>query len=162
MKPFGRSLKITTHSEVAFPVSYHRLARQAAKATASLLPASAWRETIGLEKPSLCISIVSRQTIAKLNREHRNKDRATDVLSFPSARVPGSGFIGDVLVCWQVAKSQTEQFHTTPRTELQRLVVHGVLHLFGYDHEISPQEARRMFSLQDKILRTLAPKPTRG
>ncbi len=155
MKSPHRPIEVTTHSEVVFPVSYHRLLKEAAKATVGLLPSKIWKEFGSLESPALSVTIVSRQTIAKLNLEHRNKNRPTDVLSFPSARTPGSGFIGDVLICWQVAKAQTQRFETTPRTEVQRLVVHGVLHLFGYDHELSPQDARRMFSLQNKVLRGL-------
>lgn len=63
--------------------------------------------------------------------------------------------IGDVILCYSVAKNQAKQYETSLRKELERLTVHGVLHLFGYDHEKSKKEATRMFRLQEKILSTL-------
>ncbi len=63
--------------------------------------------------------------------------------------------LGDVLICWQVAKKQAREDKVTIREELSRLTIHGVLHLFGYDHEISEEEEKKMFRLQDKILKKL-------
>jgi probable rRNA maturation factor len=63
--------------------------------------------------------------------------------------------LGEVLICWDIAKKQAIEYKTTIKEELERLTVHGVLHLFGYDHEIGPSEEKKMFTLQDKILKTL-------
>jgi probable rRNA maturation factor len=95
--------------------------------------------------------------IRVLNREHRHKDKATDVLSFPqfhpkeiSGRskrkiaAPGP-YLGDLVISTETTLRQAKEFGVTKRAELTRLVVHGVLHLCGYDHEKVPAaEAQRM------------------
>ncbi|MBM4304089.1 MAG: rRNA maturation RNase YbeY, partial [Deltaproteobacteria bacterium] len=60
------------------------------------------------------------------------------------------------LICWNIAKKQARKYDTPLKEELARLTVHGVLHLFGYDHERSPSDEKKMFQLQDKILKKLA------
>ena len=94
------------------------------------------------------VSLVSDREMRRLNKTYRAKNRPTDVLSFPS---PLHDF-GDVLIAWGVAKRQAKEYGGTLAEELQRLTVHGVLHLFGYDHERSAKEAKRMFRLQDRLL----------
>jgi probable rRNA maturation factor len=86
-----------------------------------------------------------------LNFQYRKTDRPTDVLAFPGVLAD----IGDVVLCLAVAKRQAKEYGGTIREELQRLTVHGVLHLFGYDHETNAKDAKRMFALQEKILRRL-------
>jgi probable rRNA maturation factor len=71
--------------------------------------------------------------LRRLNREYRRKDYATDVLSFPAE---GSGnFIGDLAISYQRAKEQAREFGHSIDDELRILMLHGVLHLMGYDHE---------------------------
>ncbi len=150
-----RKIKIEVVVRGVFPAAYRPLLARAARAAAQAIPSRAWKKLRPDAVASLSVSVATPASIRKLNREFRGKDRSTDVLSFPAAPMPGSDFIGDVIVCWSVAKKQTEIFQTTPRQEVQRLVVHGVLHLFGYDHELSREEERKMFRLQDQILRQL-------
>jgi len=92
-----------------------------------------------------------------LNTRYRGKQRPTDVLSFARAdagRVPFPE-IGDVVVCWPVIVAQAKTHGVTTSEELSRMAVHGVLHLFGYDHERGGAEAQRMFRLQERIVQSL-------
>ena len=105
----------------------------------------------------LSVSLVGPEKMKRLNRQYRHKNRPTDVLAFSALegrgpRVPVQS-IGDVVVCLAVAKKQAKDYGSSLAQELRRLTVHGVLHLFGYDHEKSPKEAKRMFALQEKILK---------
>jgi rRNA maturation RNase YbeY len=81
-----------------------------------------------------------------LNKRYRRKDRPTDVLSFPSPRDfrSRSGYLGDLAICVPVLRRQArEQGHAETR-ELRVLLVHGLLHLLGFDHEKGPRQAREM------------------
>lgn len=138
-----------------FPASYPAAMRAAIRACAKHLPARAWKLAPPSETVILSLSIVGRAKIRELNRRFRGKDKPTDVLSFSAGRFPGSDLLGDIVICWDVARGQLADFGTTPRQEIQRLTIHGVLHLFGYDHETSKADAKRMFALQEKILRSL-------
>jgi probable rRNA maturation factor len=103
--------------------------------------AEAALDALGVEDGHLAISFVGEDEIRELNREHRALDKPTDVLSFPvdgiGAAVPGPRELGDVVICPE---------HTSDVTEA---VVHGVLHLCGYDHETDQGE---MLELQDRIV----------
>ena len=92
----------------------------------------------------LAIELVDEQRIHELNRDHRGKDEPTDVLSFPideDDAVAGPRELGDVVICPE---------HTE---DLVEAVVHGVLHLCGYDHETDDGE---MLALQDRVMESLA------
>jgi probable rRNA maturation factor len=92
----------------------------------------------------LAIELVGEQRIQELNRDHRGKDKPTDVLSFPideDKPVAGPRELGDVVIC---------PAHTQDMVEA---VVHGVLHLCGYDHETDSGE---MLALQDRVMDSLA------
>jgi probable rRNA maturation factor len=91
----------------------------------------------------LAVAFVSPDEIQALNREHRDKDKPTDVLSFPideDGPAAGPREMGDVVICPE---------HTEDLTEA---VVHGVLHLCGYDHETDDGE---MLALQDRVMESL-------
>ena len=92
----------------------------------------------------LAVAFVSEQEIHELNRVHRDRDKPTDVLSFPidaSGPVAGPRELGDVVICPE---------HTE---DLGEAVVHGVLHLCGYDHET---DAGEMLALQDRVMAGLS------
>jgi len=91
----------------------------------------------------------------KINKEFRNKDYATDVLSFESM-TPDS--LGELVLCPEVLKKQSQEHGLTFQMELGYMVLHGVLHLLGYDHEIGEAEAREMFELQDDLFEVLLKK----
>jgi len=110
------------------------------------------RAATGNRKRSLTIALADDRRVRVLNARDRKKDRPTNVLSYPSGeRV----FLGDVVLArqtvWREAKSQGK----TPADHLGHLVVHGTLHLMGYDHETSEADAERMEALERRILAKL-------
>ncbi|MDR3606782.1 MAG: rRNA maturation RNase YbeY [Oligoflexia bacterium] len=99
------------------------------------------------------IEIVGRAAMRKLNREARGKDRPTDVLSFELPEgFRRQGLIGQLVICLPVLKSQARELGHAESTELRVLIVHGLLHLLGFDHEKGPAAAREMARLEDRIL----------
>jgi probable rRNA maturation factor len=108
----------------------------------------------------LSLALVDNDAIAKLNKKYRNKHKPTDVLSFPaeSAANGGPRLLGDVVISIDKACEQAQAGGWTLAEEIDRLLIHGVLHLLGYDHERSPKEARIMRALEKKISRALCGK----
>jgi probable rRNA maturation factor len=105
-------------------------------------PVAAALAAAGVDDGHLAVEIVSTERIRELNREHRGKDAATDVLSFPIDELgPAAGprELGDVVICPELCVDMT----------LTETVVHGVLHLCGHDHETDEGE---MLALQARIL----------
>jgi probable rRNA maturation factor len=109
--------------------------------------------------------------IRRLNRKFRGKDEATDVLSFPAAEPLNgqAGMAGDLAVSVETAVRQAEQFGHPLATELQILVLHGLLHLSGYDHEADQGQMarkelglRRRFGLTAGLIERSAPPAVRG
>lgn len=104
----------------------------------------------GLRRGAVSIALVGRRRIRSVNRIHRGRDRDTDVIAFTlgtgdgGTGGPGDGgtVVGDVYVCVPVARAQAGRFGTTPRDELRRLVVHGLLHVLGYDHPAGEARVR--------------------
>ncbi len=85
-----------------------------------------------------------------LNTEFRNKNYPTDVLSFPiNEQFPDSYYIGDIFVCFPIAEKQAFERNISIEEELFTLIVHGILHLGGYDHE---NDTGEMLKLQDRIV----------
>lgn len=94
-----------------------------------------------------------------LNRRYRGKDRPTDVLSFsfregafPQVQ---PDLLGDIVIAVPVAERQARERGHSLRSEIDRLLVHGLLHLAGYDHEQGPYAARRMRRKELQLLRSL-------
>lgn len=101
------------------------------------------------------IGFVSAARMREFNRAWRGKDKVTDVLSFEL----GEGSLkGEILLSYEQAALQAKQMKHSVRDELYFLIVHGVLHLWGYDHE-DPKDAKKMFPLQKKILKSLKINP---
>lgn len=105
---------------------------------------------------SVHLVLVDDRLIKKLNREYRGKAKATDVLSFSyieESSFPEKNLIGEIAISIPTAKKQAREHHKTLAQEVQFLFVHGLLHIFGYDHE-ETNDRREMFDLQDEILQT--------
>jgi probable rRNA maturation factor len=87
-----------------------------------------------------------------LNREYRGRDYATDVLSFRYRGEVADGipFLGEIVIAPEVAWNQSRRWRIPPEREMRRLLVHGLLHLLGYDHETDSGE---MMQLQRRLLR---------
>ena len=91
---------------------------------------------------SVTVAFVSDRKIRELNRMFRGFDKATDVLSFPSG--DDGGNLGDIAISIDTAKLQAKRNRLTLERELAQLILHGVLHLSGYDHETDNGEMNRL------------------
>lgn len=104
----------------------------------------------------LCVRLVDRDTMTRLNEQYLGGSGPTDVLAFP-LDVPGQAtegppvLLGDVAISPEVAADQAAERGVEPADEMELLAVHGVLHLLGYDHAEADERAR-MFALTDRLL----------
>ena len=105
------------------------------------------------------ISLVDDEEIRTINREHRKVDAITDVLSFPLGEngkydqdpVSGAYMLGDIVISVDHVREQAKEYGHSEKREYAFLIVHSMLHLFGYDH-MEPEEAQEMQEHQRKIL----------
>ncbi|MBI2674284.1 MAG: rRNA maturation RNase YbeY [Candidatus Yanofskybacteria bacterium] len=133
---------------------------------------------------SVSVNLVSELKIRALNKKYRNKDKPTDVLSFPLNFAQCAKFadlcghpakagtrtyaesitqlpdylitdIGDIFVCLSIAKKEAKRENVSIDKKLAQLTAHGFLHLLGYDHEKSKKDAEKMFELESQILRKI-------
>jgi probable rRNA maturation factor len=103
----------------------------------------------------LSVLLVGKAASRRLNAHYRQRDRATNVLSFPlPAGAGSSALLGDLVICPAVLRAEALAQHKSVRAHWTHLVVHGVLHLAGYDHEREPQ-AQRMERREIRVLRAL-------
>jgi probable rRNA maturation factor len=102
------------------------------------------------------VSLVGAARSRSLNARYRGRDHATNVLSFPAppAGAGRAGLLGDLVICPAVLRAEARAQHKSARAHWAHLVVHGVLHLAGYDHERADQ-ARRMEGREVRVLRGL-------
>jgi len=114
---------------------------------------------LGLRDAEVTVTLLSDNGIRSLNRRYLERNRPTDVLAFSQREgpLPGSDerVLGDVVVSAETAARQARERGIPFNEELDRLVVHGILHLIGYDHTDRPSEALRMGREQSRILRRL-------
>ena len=83
----------------------------------------------------LSITIINDPQMRELNRTYRNIGRTTDVLSFPQDEGPDFTLLGDVVISIDTARRQSDSYGVTLHEELKKLIIHGILHLLGYDHK---------------------------
>ena len=110
----------------------------------------------------ISILFIGDQGIRRLNNQFRGIDCPTDVLSFPQfledePEIPGAPILGDVVVSLERALNQSEEHGLSLEEELTLLLIHGILHLLGYDHEISHQEEERMRKKTRKLFTIIYP-----
>jgi probable rRNA maturation factor len=111
-------------------------------------------EVLGLSKAELSIVLVSDAQIKRLNKLYRNKDKPTDVLSFPiGEKVKGWLILGDIVISVDTARRQAKELGHSLEEELKRLLVHGLVHLLGYDHEVGGEEEKKFFELEEFVLK---------
>jgi probable rRNA maturation factor len=140
----------------------------------------------GVAACELSVVIAGDDFIRALNRDFRGKDRATDVLSFsqleeaeqaetappaarsrPAGRLPGGAQagtlaprpgtpLGDIVISAETAERQARRLGVAPEERMRTLLLHGMLHVLGYDHERSTAEARRMFARERELAAALA------
>jgi probable rRNA maturation factor len=104
----------------------------------------------------LNILIVGTAAGRRYNRQYRERDYATNVLSFPYEPAPGehSGLLGDIVICAPVVLREARKHRKEARDHFAHLTIHGVLHLLGYDHE-DEHDATAMETLEQSILADL-------
>ena len=117
----------------------------------------------------ISVTITDNEAIRKINKEFRNKDSATDVLSFPMLEFDEDGnalddefdfdgdkvVLGDIVISAERAAEQAEAFGHSFKREIAFLTVHSMLHLLGYDHVTCEEDEKIMFRKQDEILEIL-------
>ena len=111
------------------------------------------------DEVSLSVSFVSSYMIKKYNREYRNIDKVTDVISFAMEDSEcyfqdDNRELGDIFICYDRALKQSKEYGHSLERELSFLFTHGLLHLLGYDH-MEKEDEEIMFGLQEKILKNL-------
>ena len=133
--------------------------------------ASATHKTLKQKDAIYCeLSFVSKKAIRELNRDVRGVDKVTDVLSFPTLdgirgkvlkqkdylldTYENGLFIGSIAICTARAKQQAKEYGHSLEREFTYLTLHGLLHLFGYDHMVEEDKAE-MRKLEDKILKKI-------
>ena len=124
-----------------------------------------------VESGTITIVVTDDEEIRRLNREFRQIDRATDVLSFaaeddgladstqmpPELAAELQGYLGDLIIAYPYAAAQAKRFGSSIEAELRLLTVHGTLHLLGYDHDNADSQAL-MWAIQEAILATFGDK----
>ncbi len=115
----------------------------------------------GESEAELSVELVGDRRMRRLNRDYRSRDRTTDVLAFPmrESNNPWPTLLGDVVISVPAVLRQAREVGRSPEEELAALLVHGVLHLCGYDHERSRDAATRMRRRERAILKTIGPVP---
>jgi probable rRNA maturation factor len=109
-----------------------------------------------LEEAELTIRIVDKVESAQLNETYRNKKSATNVLAFPFEvdELVELNLLGDLVICAQIVDTEAKEQSKTEKEHWAHMVIHGVLHLQGYDH-INTKQAEEMEFLEIQILDTL-------
>ncbi len=138
--------------EIKVPVGIRLLIRRCCQAVLTMEKFS--------QDAEVSVSFVSNNEIRRLNRAYRNKDSITDVLSFPLGangkydinKETGCALLGDVVISLETAMRQAEIYGHSLEREIGFLTVHSMLHLLGYDHEISPLEERIMREKEEQVL----------
>ena len=111
------------------------------------------------DNAEVSVRFVDNDTIHELNKQFRNIDRPTDVLSFPLGEdgeydtdlSTGAKLLGDIVISIPKAMEQAQEYNHSLQREIGFLTVHSMLHLLGYDHA-EPEEHKEMFGLQDELL----------
>jgi len=104
-----------------------------------------------LEGQEVSVVLTNDTEIQKLNKAYRHQDKPTNVLSFP-ADIEGE--LGDIILAYETIEKEAKDAHITVHDHLTHLIIHGFLHLLGYDHE-TQEEAERMEALEIQILADL-------
>lgn len=153
---------IEAEIEIDFPFDYEKLANRVISYTIE-------REAFPFEA-EVNLTLVDEESIRAINREHRKIDASTDVLSFPLLSYEqagdfsgieeeaednfnpdtGEALLGDIVICVPKVYAQAKEYGHSARREFAFLIVHSMLHLFGYDH-MTPEEASLM-EMKQKVL----------
>jgi probable rRNA maturation factor len=117
-------------------------------------------QILQMETKNVSVKICSDAEMRTFNKTYRGIDQTTDVLSFVlDFKEPHSNenYLGDIVISYQTAKKQAREHHQSLEDEMTFLLIHGLLHLSGYDHETLADE-RKMFSRQENIFKKVLEK----
>lgn len=116
-------------------------------------------DRLGQAQAEVGVELVGDRRMRQLNWMYRAKPTITDVLAFPMREGPGprTSLLGDVVISLPEAARRARKSKSSLDVEVAVLLIHGVLHLCGYDHEKGPEEARRMSRRETSLLRELSP-----
>ncbi|MEN8139845.1 MAG: pyridoxine 5'-phosphate synthase [Thermodesulfobacteriota bacterium] len=103
----------------------------------------------------LSLLLLDDGAMRELNRSWRNKDRATNVLSFPQEETGEGELLGDIVISVDTARAEAREQKISLHQQLRALLIHGFVHLLGYDHERSERDATEMFALEEKLSQQL-------
>jgi len=115
----------------------------------------------GTDNISVNLILTDDEYIKSINSEYRGKDKPTDVISFAYRDDPFPVIdnpmeeLGDIYISLEKASEQAVEYEVTLADELKRLIIHGVLHLLGYDHELSSEDEKTMNTLEEKIFNAI-------
>ncbi len=118
-------------------------------------------EFLGEQNLTISVLLTDDQEMKAFNEQYRGIDSSTDVLSFPmrkGAEFPKSEneSLGDIVISLEYAERQALEMEVSLEDEVKRLLIHGCLHLLGYEHEnVSEEEAERMFQKEEEILKSI-------
>lgn len=116
-------------------------------------------DKLNIKNAYFSIIFIDDEEMHRMNKEYRNIDRTTDVLSFAlndnSHIKTEINSLGDIFISIPKMKSQALEYNHSEKRELSFLTVHGILHLLGYDHTLGKKEEEEMFGLQKEILNEL-------
>ena len=119
---------------------------------------------LSVKEMELSLAIVGKQRIKRLNKIYRGKNKITDVLAFEEKSAIGfldekfiyppdnTKRLGEVVICYPKAKKQAKEMNHSLDLEMTILLIHGILHLLGYDHEKGESDEKEMKSLEKEIL----------
>ncbi|GAB6066463.1 rRNA maturation RNase YbeY [Aquifex pyrophilus] len=112
---------------------------------------------LNLQGVELSVYITDDEEIRELNKTYRGKDKPTDVLSFPlNETVNGLKILGDIVISQDTAERQARELGHSLNDEVKRLLIHGIVHLLGYDHERGGEEEKKFFELENYLLSKLS------
>ncbi|MDF0677131.1 MAG: rRNA maturation RNase YbeY [Nitrospira sp.] len=141
-----------------------RLTRLVVRQTTLAYLAERVLSAVGEPRSELSLELIGDGRMRRLNREYRKKDRTTDVLAFPIREAvmprgasPPTQMLGDVVISLPTAIRQAKEAGRSIDNELAMLLVHGVLHLCGYDHERNQREAARMSRRERTLVHLISP-----
>ena len=122
----------------------------------TLWASTALKGRTDFEEPELTIRLTDEEESQALNSEYRGKDKPTNVLSFPFEMPPGIPLelLGDLIICVSVVEQEAQEQAKTTEAHWAHMVIHGCLHLLGYDH-IKDDEAEEMEALERDLLASL-------
>ena len=114
---------------------------------------------------NVSVAVIGSGRMRKLNKKYRGKNKVTDVLAFPTQKLLFKKFsrelqktqgLGEVVICQREVKKSAKKFKVSFERELARILIHGVLHLVGYDHEKSEKAAEEMQKREEKYLKEVS------